>query len=318
MSPPSKKLIACTLIITLSLLIHLQADWLFQKTIKIYLAHASSIEIINYNNFTTLHSTLEVGGKGLSIRREGEVEFHDTLEFRTSITLNNKAINTTIIKILNTPPKEKLTVKGKAQINPDTVNLKLALAITSKPTIKLDFNQILFQANIDWTISIEKNSESIQVSKGYGIIWEVNNVGIVKVETIHQEEESLTHIINNAYENPTIQLRIKEITNKLNIKPPFKIKFKANIHYLYHIPKIGLKIKDKIEAEIGEITIQQTSETTTVNLTFKTPIIEKEVKIIDPNTELIKLITLITASTTTGILITLTLQTAKFMKQKSS
>jgi len=306
MPPPNKKLIICILIITLSLLIYLQADWLLQKTIKIYLAHASSIEVIDYNNFTTLHSTLEAGGMGLGIRRGEKVEFYDTLEFKASIILNNEVINTSLTRILNTSPQEELTVKAQTKMNPDIVNVKLALLISSRPTVKLNFDQISFHAHIHWTISIEKDHEKIPISNGYGILWEANDKEISRAETMHQEENSLTHIINNAYENPIIQLiqlRIKEITEKLNIKPPFKIKFNSTIYYQYDIPKIGFKIKDEIEAEIGEIAIQQIGETTTVNLTFKTPIIEKEVKIIDPNTEMIRQITLITTAIAIGILI---------------
>ncbi|MCS7364094.1 MAG: hypothetical protein NDF54_01485 [archaeon GB-1867-035] len=303
MPPPNKKLIACILIITLSLLIYLQADWLLQKTIKIYLAHASSIEAVDYNNFTTIHSTLEAGGMGLGIRRGEKIEFYDTLEFRASIILNNEVINESLTRILSTSPQEELTVKAQTKMNPDVINVKLALLISSRPTVKLNFDQISFHAHIHWTISIEKNHESIPISNGYGIVWEASDKEISRAETMHQEENSLTHIINNAYENPIIQLRIKEITEKLNIKPPFKIKFNSTIYYQYYVPKIGFKIKDETEAEIGEIVIQKISEATTINLTFKTPIIEKEVKIIDPNTEIIRQITLITTAIAIGILI---------------
>ena len=303
MPPPNKKLIACILIITLSLLIYLQADWLLQKTIKIYLAHASSIEAVDYNNFTTIHSTLEAGGMGLGIRRGEKVEFYDTLEFRASIILNNEVINESLTRILSTSPQEELTVKAQSKMNPDVINVKLALLISSRPTVKLNFDQISFHAHIHWIISIEKNHKSMPISNGYGIVWEASDKEISRAETMHQEENSLTHIINNAYENPIIQLRIKEITEKLNIKPPFKIKFNSTIYYQYYVPKIGFKIEDETEAEIGEIVIQKISEATTINLTLKTPIIEKEVKIIDPNTEIIRQITLITTAIAIGILI---------------
>ncbi|GEM_PF-3698023 len=289
-------------IVVFSILIYTHADILFQRSIKIYMAYASSIEAIDYSSFQNLYSKLEIGGLEIGFKREGKAESYGFIEFRASIMLNDEALNSTLVRIFDSLFKDELAVNAKYHVNPDVINIKLAMAIIQKPLVKLNFDDINFQATIDWIVMVESNG-SKSVINGYGTIWKINGIGVTRAENIHCKQGYLVHILEDAFGNQVIQLRIKEIIDKLGSKSHLKIKLKSTIQYLYHAPKIGFKVKDKIEAGIGEITITNLNNRTITSMTFKTPIIEKEVKIANQNTELIKIATLVIASIACGVLI---------------